>query len=101
MAACPQCGSSSPRRSADELTGVCANEKGCNERRCQRRIDEDDKRRSPNGQQRRQCTATTGDRSTRFCQMREGHKGNHVCGTREWSGNNTHPIAAILHLSGS
>lgn len=37
-----------------------------------------------------------GDRSIRFCTLLEGHDGLHLNGTKEWGGNERHPIAKIL-----
>ncbi len=93
MSACPFCGSTSPRRGTTPVgDGECSNVKGCNERRCRRRI-ELDKKRNPSG---RQCFSTFGLSSVRFCLMREDHEGMHLNGTQEWSGGYQHPLAAAI-----
>jgi len=59
-------------------TGRCKNRSGCNQRRVERRIAEDRKREG------RQCMASIGSRSIRFCTLREGHEGLHAQGVTEW-----------------
>jgi hypothetical protein len=75
-----------------EPLGVCSNFKGCNERRCRRRI-EDDKKANPHG---KQCFSTFGHPSIRFCLLRENHSGMHLNGTQEWSGRYQHPLAMVI-----
>lgn len=87
---CPVCGSANAR-AYNPQTGVCSRPKPCNERRCRRRIEEDDKRGV-----REQCHGTYGKTSVRFCELRVGHEGPHLHGTHEWAGNFEHPIAAVL-----
>lgn len=91
MSACPLCGSDSPRRGTAP-SGECSNLKGCNERRCARRI-EASRKANPNGHQ---CHSTTGHASVLFCLLREGHGGLHLNGTREWGGDYEHPVAAAI-----
>jgi hypothetical protein len=72
---------------------TCINAKGCNERRCARRQAEDRLRTDT----REQCYATTGSAtSTRFCTLRTLHKGLHLHGTKEWSGDYEAPAAQRL-----
>jgi hypothetical protein len=93
-AACPNCGSTSAQRLVQPDTDVCANVSGCDARRCRRRKEEDRKR--FRGRRYVQCHATTGGRTTLFCELGEGHDGLHQHGTREWSGDYEAPIATAL-----
>jgi hypothetical protein len=94
--ACANCRSANKRK-ADPTTGQCLNTQGCEARRCQRRKDEDDKRRKgPDGKSLRQCFGTMGHRSIRFCTLREGHEGLHLNGATEWGGRDSHPLAQLI-----
>jgi hypothetical protein len=43
-----------------------------------------------------QCHGTTGNRTVLFCELRVGHMGLHLHGTREWGGNYEAPVAQAL-----
>jgi hypothetical protein len=74
MNECNRCGSTKAKL-ADSM---CANMEGCERRRIARRIREDEKRGG------RQCMASRGASTIRFCIMRERHRGKHTDGGREW-----------------
>jgi len=75
MSECSVCGS----KRAALVEGRCLNREGCERRRITRRIEQDRKRGG------RQCMVSRGSTSIRFCTMREGHRGLHTDGGREWS----------------
>jgi hypothetical protein len=85
MSPCSHCGST---RSVLTQDGACLSAEGCRARRVNVRKREDRKRGVT-----RQCFATYGQGSIRFCELREGHEGLHVHGSREWGGDYSHPIA--------
>ncbi len=72
--------------------GRCVNEVGCNRRRIDRRIAEDDKR----GGRYRQCMAPRGSSSIAFCVMRVGHKGLHARDGQEWGDEEATPVGRMF-----
>jgi|SRR5271157_2060237 len=90
---CKVCGSTKAKLLLDR----CVNEAGCNVRRIERRIREDDKRGG------RQCMNALGSSSIRFCVMHEGHKGLHTNGGIEWGSEEESPVgrmfASVLRLA--
>ena len=96
MIPCPKCGSTSIRRLYDSATGACENEYGCLARRCETRKKDDHKRFI--GRRWTQCFASTGKRTTLFCELGEGHEGLHMHGTKEWSGKHSAQIAHVLKV---
>lgn len=92
---CPNCGSTT-KKYYDVGNGTCLRRKDCEARRCQRRQDEDNKRRRGDGKSLRQCSSTFGHTSVRFCLLREKHTGFHLNGSVEWMGDGKHPAAMAL-----
>ena len=86
MTPCNVCGSTR----AAIFDGRCKSVMGCDRRRITRRIEEDRKRGG------RQCMASRGSVSIRFCLMRENHSGKHTDGGREWGSEEETPTGRLF-----
>jgi hypothetical protein len=97
MNPCPNCGATTPRRKVD-AKGRCLSEYGCLRRSCKRRRDEDRKRFSKENPW-KQCYATTGSTSISFCELGVDHEGLHQRDTKQWGGNERHPLAQLIRAA--